>query len=386
MRPFVQREMALEGLRVSHALIVAPKVSFRVYGENVVLCHLVDMFGVRGVEQLLEENAIEFVLWRGHVLEWANPMPGLLPLAPFTATNPEHSDPQTSVETGLRKWGNKGWPAVTRLSRLAAEHTIIPAKTLPQTAVSSVYSAYRAGALVPDGLDPSVSLESLPATSRTALALLAERVFEGLLLFENDYDLHEAAESWEALVKVCSKFSTDERIPRAVEQVLELEGLPSIPQLVLTNVISFGDVVRLRSHAATIEFRRWLWSQPDPRDAAAVARAYANAITGRKVVEQTWFKTARITTMSVVQGAMGAGIGAVAAGTPGLVIGGAVGLATSLADAFGLEALLQGVRPRRFAEEVLRPRTALKQLPTSKEGIERSGAPRQAEIAGVRDD
>lgn len=358
--PAVKMALVLQTLRASEALIIAPKVSFKVYGENVVICYLIDTFGVAGVEQLLEEGAIEFILWRGEVLKWETPLAGVYPLAPFTATDPAHSDPQASIELGLKGWSGKPWPDVERIARLAAEHTILPARTVPDEAVKAVYAAYNAGTLAVDGFNPAVPLDNITPEQRTRLSILGSNVLEGLLLFENDYDLHEASESWEALVKVCSKFSSDNRVVETVEKILSLEGLPSIPMLIRKNIITWKDVVGIRSHPATEEFRRWLWSQPDPRDTKAVARAYTAAITGKKLVDREWFKAARVTSMNVVQSIVGGGIGVAIAGVPGMFMGGAAGLVMSLADTFGLERLMRGISPRRFAEEVVRPRVAEK--------------------------
>ena len=95
--PLVRQLLAVEGLAVAEGLIMAPRLSFRVNGENVVLCRLIDLFGIGGVERLLEEKAIEFVLWRPGILRWTEPREGLFPLAALTQTSPAHSDPADMV-------------------------------------------------------------------------------------------------------------------------------------------------------------------------------------------------------------------------------------------------------------------------------------------------
>ena len=44
-------------------LLLFDKVSFKVYGENIPLAVLFNHLGVKNLEQLVEEEAIEFVLW-----------------------------------------------------------------------------------------------------------------------------------------------------------------------------------------------------------------------------------------------------------------------------------------------------------------------------------
>jgi hypothetical protein len=120
-----------------------------------------------------------------------------------------------------------------------------------------------------------------------------------------------------------------------------------------------SEVVKLRSSPATAEFRDWLWSQPTPADAKAVSEAYLAAMKpGAKLADKPWFKTMRVSTVSAATTAAGAGIGAAVAGVPGMIAGGVVSLAASLFDAFGLERLVRGKNPRRFADEEIRPRVA----------------------------
>jgi hypothetical protein len=129
--PSIRQQELTENLRIAEALVISPKVSFRIRGENVVLCALVDTFGAKHVERLLEEGALEFILWRGEVLKWEKPRPGLHPLAPFVANDPAHSDPQASVELGLKGWSRRPWPEVERLAKLAAERTVLLNESLP---------------------------------------------------------------------------------------------------------------------------------------------------------------------------------------------------------------------------------------------------------------
>ena len=63
----LRRARAAAFVGVGEVLLVSPRVTFRVYGENVVLSELARNFGVRGVERLLDEDAVEFILWRALV-------------------------------------------------------------------------------------------------------------------------------------------------------------------------------------------------------------------------------------------------------------------------------------------------------------------------------
>lgn len=358
LRPEVLRRMAVEGLRAAEALIISPKVSFKVYGENVVLCRLIDFFGVKGVERLLEEGAIEFIFWNRDLVKMENPPDGLRPLAPITFTDPAHSDPEASVELGLKGWSNKSASVVERIAKLAVERTILPEESLPNTTIQAVYAAHAAGRLVADGFNPAIPLDKLTPQQRADLLNLGARAYEGALLLANSYDLHECSKIWDAWVKVFSTISRDDGPLKLVQEVMTLEGLPSIPSLILQRIISPQDIIDIRSSSATEELRKWLWSQPDPRDTKEIAAKYLAEISGGKVADRSWFKAARVTGVSVSGSALGAAAGMALAGTPGMIAGGALGLGVSLADTFGLEKLLRGHNPRNFAEKEIRPRVA----------------------------
>jgi hypothetical protein len=52
---------------LSDALMFAPKLTFKVTGDNAPLAALVQSFGAAAVEELLRNEDIDFVLWRDNV-------------------------------------------------------------------------------------------------------------------------------------------------------------------------------------------------------------------------------------------------------------------------------------------------------------------------------
>ncbi len=48
--------------RIDNLLLRHEGVAFRVFGENIPLAVLINLFGVGGVEALLEQKALQFVL------------------------------------------------------------------------------------------------------------------------------------------------------------------------------------------------------------------------------------------------------------------------------------------------------------------------------------
>ena len=49
-------------------MLLFDKISFKVHGENIPLAILLNMFGDKAFEALLEQDAIQFVLWTPNVV------------------------------------------------------------------------------------------------------------------------------------------------------------------------------------------------------------------------------------------------------------------------------------------------------------------------------
>ena len=179
-----------------------------------------------------------------------------------------------------------------------------------------------------------------------------------MLVLESDYDVHESMDTWSALTALASRIPTNEGVVCSTQEVVRLEGLPSFMEMFRAGAVKFSDFVGMRSHPATAEYRKWLWSQPDPTNAKKVASEYIRAITTKKAVDTTWYKVAKIFGINVAQTAIGAVVGSAVAGPAGMAVGTGIGMAMSAGENFLLDRLVRGVSPRRFAEEVLRPRFA----------------------------
>lgn len=350
----VQMGMVLEGFRTAEALVISPAVCCHVYGENVVLCRLIDGFGIAGVEQLLEEGALKFLLWSSMVLYMPKQqkvqVDGVDPLLPGNASTVAHRDAQASVELGLKGgWTNHPWSKLERLAKLAIERTHVPVENVSHDAVAAVRLAYDNGALHQHGFDSNRPRHELDDQQRALLSRIAEDVAKGVVLYDLEYDFHESAASWDQLLR----FGTVARAPSAAPTVnygLKLEGVPNIPGLLASRAIEMKDIAQLRNHSATQELRKWLWAQPDPRDAAAVGRAWLAQMTTTPLKDRTWFKVARLSFFSVLGGVVGAVVG----GPPGFVGGALAGSGLNQAlgafDSFGMDKWLTRPGPRRFAE------------------------------------
>lgn len=363
----IQLEMVLEGFKVAEGLLLAPSVCSHVFGENVVLCRLIDGFGINGVEQLLEEGALQFILWRPFIGHIMNKLEGVEPLVGSNHDSLPHYDPEASVEMGLKGgWIDLPWTKVQRIARLAIERTHLPAQNVPHNAVNAVKEAYDRGGLRKLGFNPEIPRYRLDEERLGMLGEIAGSIAKGVVLQELEFDVHESADTWQKLLRMQEIMGAYGAV-KAVEAGLRLENIPNIPALMAQRILSMQDIIKLRHDPATQEFRKWLWEQPDPHNAEAVALAWLGAIQDKPLKDRTWFKGVRLSAFSILGGIAGALTGSPEGIVAGAAAGTALNQALGMVDTFGVEKLLAKPSPRRFAD-LLRQKIAGHQLPAQLPG------------------
>ncbi|MGA2539513.1 MAG: hypothetical protein ABSF53_26135 [Terracidiphilus sp.] len=87
-------------------LLLFDKISFKVHGENILVPFLMSQLGQDAFEALLDQDAIGFTLWTPVVTHLVEDTPGVVALQSGTLSSPAHSDPEKSIELGL-KWMSK---------------------------------------------------------------------------------------------------------------------------------------------------------------------------------------------------------------------------------------------------------------------------------------
>lgn len=352
----LRRLAAVQLLCVAEGLMLSPKVSFRVYGENVVAALLLHGFGPNALKQLLRDGALEFLLETEVVTYSAaeKPLRGLNPLQHGAHNSTPHVDPLASATLGLRRWGpSLSGGELARLAAAVADCTKPLSTGLAPQIVPEVHTAYTAGALTSLGIPPVAAIDELPLSVRKELCRIAEDLLEGVVCCGHDYDLYRGERVWRVLSAALGRFKVGADVHVASDRILNLERLPSIASLLLRRQIRMSDIPDLRLRDETRAFQRWLWSQPDPSSVEDVERAYlCSLLPGRTWRDTAWFKPARIFTINLASTLLGSAV----AGPLGATAGAAAGLGLSLIDGLWLDRFLSaGIGPRRFATDLIAP-------------------------------
>jgi len=361
-RAFV-RDMDQARASAAEALLISPCATFRVMGENVVLAQLVTMFGPKAVADLLGEHAIDFVLWRSFVGTNAEPIDGMHLFAAGNigdlqddATAEQRvrqavfTDPEASAEAGLASWLKTPLDRPTRrdLARAAAKRTVVTDKEVPGWAVNRVQTAYANGELEHLGLAPS---RNLSLDEQKTMVRWAEHLAAAAILLENGYDLYEVPEFWDTLMMLYTRLVEREQARTVTEQILSFASCPSIPALLAERKDLIQEVPLLRKKRGTVEYREWLWSQPNVADANDVMTAYARGIVNKKsLADSRWFRPAHLLIGQTVSGAA-----AFTLGPAGFAAGEAAAIAFAVADDFIVAKLSRAHDPHRFTREVIGP-------------------------------
>lgn len=347
----LQQRYAEAILSTSEALMVAPRVTFKVYGENVVLATLLRMYGVRGLEELLDDGSVRFILWRGFIgglQDQSLIRQGILPIVHMNLDSSEHSDPEASCLAGMKWAANFERRDRRRLARLATKKTDLTPEGAPAETWEALIEAHKNNDFTVDGLPADRPLSQTTPDEQERLVVLGGQLLEAAVLVENELDLYESDGTWRTMLQTAREVRSSGSVVSTAETILRMERVPSIRQLLLERKLTEADVLRLRRHPATAAFREWMWTRPDPGDAKAVLDEYASLFGGDKDRSLP----GKFLTMIRLVGLASAGLvlGDLASGAAGAVAGVVVGTATNIAVGTGLSyfnSLLESIKDRR---------------------------------------
>lgn len=353
----------------AEALLISPRTTFRVTGENVVLSQLVAIFGPKAVMELLDEHAIEFVLWRSFVGTTEEPIDGLHLFATMNLgdvspdATAEHRmsqavfcDPEASAEAGLAHWLAKLLNRSTRrdLARLASKRTVVTDRDAPDWAVDRVRTAFMTGELAYSGMVPG---KELSLDQQKQMVTWAAQLAAAVILLENGCDLYETPEYWDTLMMLYTRLIERDKARTVTEQIISIPDGISIPNLLSEGTISFQEIPRLRKERGPIEYREWLWSQPNVEDANEVTKAYMRGLVKKPITDHRWFRPTHLLIGQAIGLTVAAKLASV--GLPdsaGLAAGEAASVAIAVADDFIVSKLSRTQNPYLFAHDVIGPR------------------------------
>jgi len=334
---------------------------FAVYGENMVIHPLLEVFGARGLLDLLEQGAIKFWLEADSILYFKSPQKGVMPLANGPFTTPVHSDPEASVAESLRRREKQPEAkAAKKLKRALADAYVAAPSSFTSAAVAFGHDGYRLGRFKFAGLDPAVPLDELDEPGRETLARLAGEMHDLSLIARLRMNTIDQF----AIARVChdsvDRLRRGRRVDTAYQQIFAIERMPDLAQLFRDGALDVTALPKLRQKSDAVKFRRWVRQVTTDPYSGDPGAEYLDALQGQGLLESKKGRLLKALSVSALSGAVGgalAGPIGVAAGVvaaPVALAGLDVGL--DLFDEFVLGALLAGWNPRNYFENVLTPK------------------------------
>jgi hypothetical protein len=325
-----QAEFALEMGRqqkmLFENLLLFNKLSLKVTGESIAIPVLIGLFGQKGFDSLIEQGAIEFVLWDEQIAFLIENIPGVDGMVSMTHNTPEYTDLEKSIETGL-SWmrdapkGRKRRQLIRRLVPLFRKTE----ENLAAASLKIVRDALKNGSLEHYGI-PKVAGEhadNLTGVQKHIVAKCAEDLTEYEFLLKNNMTSFSNYRYFSPFWSSAERFQVMNRTVTGFSCVSKLEGLPDLKALFdeLNDPLKRLSEIRKTTNARL--FREWLektaGESPDPD----MVKAYLEASERKGILDSAPRKLLK----TVALAAVGMGVGTLAAEYAGAAIGAASGIA-----------------------------------------------------------
>lgn len=334
-------------------------LSFKVHGENIPLAILLNHFGVKGIEALLEQNALEFVLWDqmlGHMLD---DIDGVDPLTHGQFNSSAHSDPEESIKLGF-KWMTKQPRTSDKRSLVRKIRDIysMPEKNLSSKAVALSRSAYNSGKLEFYGLSPEKSTyRGLDLEGRKKLCKCADEILQYSHLINSNMSSYSNFEFFQIFNDSNKKIHQAVNLQSEFSELARLENIPDLKRMFPGSDKPFDKLLKLRNKSSSKKFRSWLAECSNNQDGFEITKEYVESIANVKGFFQT--KTG-IFTKNIAMSAVGAGVGLLIAGPAGALGGAGVAkliepaadFGLDMLDEFVLSGLMKGWTPKIFFDDL----------------------------------
>jgi hypothetical protein len=349
----------IEEANIFEQFLLFDKIAFKVQGENRVIPFLLAVLKQKGLEELIDQDAIRFTLWTPSITYLITEVPGLDPLQYGMVTSPGESDPEQSLELGLRA---SKLAMDRRVRRHLAKKLLplhqLPGKSLGQEAVQLVHSSARSGKLqllgAPGGGN---DIRNLKIEERKKLCECATELLEYAYLVDSGMTSFSNGHYYALFNHSVDSIEVGGRVSHNFKRVATVEGIPDLKAFFGSIENPFGRLPKLRAKHSAIKFRDWLATASQDGPDTDIISAYIEALNGPKGFFET--KAGRVT-KAISMTAIGTGVGALIAGKEG-ALGGAAAtkilepvadLGIDLIDEFFLAGLLKGWNPRMFFNEL----------------------------------
>lgn len=335
---------------VGEQLLIHDSVSIKVYGENFPLPILIKHFGLKNIEALIEQGALNFVLWTPGVTFFVDDIPGggVYPLQSMGKFSGSYGDPEESIINGLKSMTNPLPRKIRRdLVRKVEKHYIVPSVELSKSAVEFGHQGYKDNLFESLGLPYEKDLLDFNRLERQKLCSLATQCLDLTVLSKYNLNSYNNFDLLQLNRKEFQRLRNVAAIETVVDEVFKIEEIPAFAQMFSSGILDLNDISKLRDGRSAEKFREWIEDVSNFENRYDITRAYMESITQKTFIDKPIGKLTRMLTFT----ALGAGL----AGPLGAVGGIAADLGISLFDTYILDGIAKGWSPKHYIEKQVKP-------------------------------
>jgi hypothetical protein len=265
-------------------LLLFDSIDIPINGPNVIVPLLCNHMGAKVFEELLEQNAITFVVWQPTpLMSHKDGKVGATFVGRFGDGKDSELDIEKIVDQGLAIQPNKISLSHTRVlkRKLLGRHSILD-QNLPADAWVIADKALKEGAFEHRWLSSEFEIVGAPLKQGQELLSAAESILKyryvlskGMTSFNDEgvYDLFEIGiNNLQHAKSPVERFST----------IAEFEKFPSLRSLYGELENPFRQAARFRQTSRARRFREWLSSATDSGSQMTLIREYVDACGNRK--------------------------------------------------------------------------------------------------------
>lgn len=335
-------------------------ISFYVYGENIPMAVLINVFGVKGLESLLEQGAINFLFCKPEVMYNVDEIPGLLPLQSAEFSSKPHSDPEESAVSGFNWLSNPlHEKQKRRLLKKILDAYHIPPKSISKNSVKFGIDGYNKNMFSNFGLPKQKDIDKLNKYEREKLCSLANECNTLAILSEFHYYSLDSFRVSQMNNMEMNALQSANKIRHATNSLFSIENLPNFETMLNKKIITCKEIPKLRSSKNSIRFRDWIDQATKNEDGIDITHEYLDSIENTKGILEKEpgkiLKTIGISAASCLIGGLVTGSieGVCAGGILSKIIEPSFDFGISMLDGYVLDGILKGWNPRHyFAKDI----------------------------------
>lgn len=338
--------------------ILHNEVNFKIQGENLPLSIMLNEIGLRGVEELIDENALSFTLWSPLVLMMVDNQYGVDPLCAGRRNNSVFNDPEESIHIGLSFMTTplkKGeLRSITR--KIRDLYTSVP-KGLENDSVKVTMSALESGKLEKLGLSlKNKDKYNFSEDEKQSLITCAA----DLLAYK--YLIHKRAQpsptsNIQLLLKDSMQKTTTLSKEEIFSAIVNFENVPDIRTSFFNMGLPMDELVKLRKSRHSKKFRNWISTLNEIKTPLEAQRFYVESIQSSKGFFDTfWGKSTKSVTMMMLGACVGSSVDHQLAPLIGAAsapfITPVADYLLDMADEYLISELIKGWTPKLFISEI----------------------------------